>query len=89
MKHSSQTGQSEDKSFANRDRPNLTSLIFGALVLGIFLGVFFGQEMAPLKYIGDAYVGLLQMTVLPYSDLHKDGLAPPLSRYGPQFINRR
>ena len=42
------------------------SLIFGALFLGISLGLFLGEITAPLKVIGDVYVGLLQMTVLPY-----------------------
>ena len=36
------------------------------LVAGIGCGLFFGEETARLKIIGDAYVRLLQMTVLPY-----------------------
>jgi Na+/H+-dicarboxylate symporter len=36
------------------------------LALGIAAGLFFGELVAPLKYAGDAFVGLLQMTVLPY-----------------------
>ena len=36
------------------------------LLAGIACGLFFGEEAARLKVIGDAYVRLLQMTVLPY-----------------------
>jgi Na+/H+-dicarboxylate symporter/ABC-type amino acid transport substrate-binding protein len=33
---------------------------------GIAVGIFFGEMTAPLDVVGDIYVGLLQMTVLPY-----------------------
>ena len=33
---------------------------------GIAVGVFFGEMTAWLDVAGDVYVGLLQMTVLPY-----------------------
>ncbi|WP_168205198.1 cation:dicarboxylate symporter family transporter [Bythopirellula goksoeyrii] len=36
------------------------------LLLGILCGVFFGEYCEKLDVIGKAYVGLLQMTVLPY-----------------------
>ena len=36
------------------------------LGLGIAAGLFFGELASPLKYAGDAFIGLLQMTVLPY-----------------------
>ena len=36
------------------------------LGLGIFSGLFFGEIVAPLKIVGDAFVGLLQMTVMPF-----------------------
>jgi Na+/H+-dicarboxylate symporter len=36
------------------------------LALGLATGLFFGELAAPLKYLGDAFIGLLQMTVLPY-----------------------
>lgn len=36
------------------------------LSLGIFCGLFFGEGASILEPIGDAYVRLLQMTVLPY-----------------------
>ncbi len=43
-----------------------TSLILIALVLGIVAGFVFGEYCVSLQVIGDAFVGLLQMTVLPY-----------------------
>ncbi len=42
------------------------TLIVIAVVSGIACGLFFGEYCAPLKIAGNAYVGLLQMTVLPY-----------------------
>ncbi len=37
-----------------------------ALILGILTGVFIGEPAGELKIVGNAYIGLLQMTVLPY-----------------------
>jgi proton glutamate symport protein len=37
-----------------------------ALALGVATGLFFGEYAAGLKIIGDVYIGLLQMMVLPY-----------------------
>ncbi len=45
---------------------SLSSKIIGGLVLGIFLGLFFGERCGFLGVFGDAFIGLLQMTVLPY-----------------------
>ncbi len=42
-----------------------TKVLYGVLA-GIAVGVFFGEYAAPLGVVGDIYVGLLQMTVLPY-----------------------
>jgi Na+/H+-dicarboxylate symporter/ABC-type amino acid transport substrate-binding protein len=36
------------------------------LVLGIAVGLFFGERAAPLRLAADGFVRLLQMTVLPY-----------------------
>ncbi len=36
------------------------------LLLGLLCGVFFGEYCGALQVVGRAYVGLLQMTVLPY-----------------------
>ncbi len=42
-----------------------TQVLLGVL-LGILTGLFFGEEVAWLGIIGDVFIGLLQMTVLPY-----------------------
>lgn len=52
-----------NRSFLPKDP--FTRIILGVL-LGIFCGLFFGEGAAALKPFGDAYVRLLQMTVLPY-----------------------
>jgi Na+/H+-dicarboxylate symporter len=46
--------------------PSSSRRILGALVSGIGLGIFLGELVAPLRWIAEAYVKLLQMTVLPY-----------------------
>jgi proton glutamate symport protein len=52
----------------NGDKPRVGSsaLIVLALGLGVAVGLFFGEYCAVLSLVGDAFVGLLQMTVLPY-----------------------
>lgn len=45
---------------------SLSTKILIGLGLGIFSGVFFGEKVAFLKMPGDAFILLLQMTVLPY-----------------------
>ncbi len=45
---------------------NLTAWIFLAMAFGIASGLFIGEYAVNLKFIGDVYVGLMQMTVLPY-----------------------
>ncbi len=46
--------------------PSLSAQIFIALGLGIAAGLFFGELIQPVKIFGDIFIGLLQMTVLPY-----------------------
>ena len=45
---------------------SFTKKILLGLVIGVACGLFFGEIMAPLNAVGDIYIGLLQMTVLPY-----------------------
>lgn len=45
---------------------SLSTKVLLGLGLGILAGVFFGEEAAFLKVLGDAFIQLLQMTVLPY-----------------------
>jgi len=40
--------------------------ILVGLVLGVATGLFLGDRAAPLHFLADAFVRLLQMTVLPY-----------------------
>lgn len=49
-----------------RRRPGLAAQVFIGLGLGILVGFFFGEKVAFLKIAGDAFIALLQMTVIPY-----------------------
>ena len=44
-------------------------LILIGIILGTAVGLFLGDYASVLSPIGDAFVGLLQMTVLPYITL--------------------
>ena len=43
-----------------------TQLILLSLVAGIIAGLFFGERVAWLQYVGDVFIKLLQITVIPY-----------------------
>ncbi len=45
---------------------SLSARIFLGLGLGIATGLFFGELVADLKIVGDVFIKLLQITVLPY-----------------------
>ena len=45
---------------------SLSTRIFIGLILGILTGLFFGELVADWKVVGDLFVQLLQITVLPY-----------------------
>ena len=47
-------------------KTSLTFRIVSGLVLGILSGLFFGEKAASLQIIADIWIGLMQMTVLPY-----------------------
>jgi Na+/H+-dicarboxylate symporter len=47
-------------------RPSLAVQVLVGLALGAATGVFFGELAAPLGVVGQVFIGLLQMTVLPY-----------------------
>ena len=63
MSHTDDTGRPEKE---RRPKLGLSARIIIGLVAGIGCGLFLGEYCAPLKILGDAFVGLLQMTVLPY-----------------------
>ena len=50
----------------NKNRFNLSTLILIGVLAGIVCGIFFGEYCGGLAVIGDAYIKLLQMTILPY-----------------------
>jgi Na+/H+-dicarboxylate symporter/ABC-type amino acid transport substrate-binding protein len=43
-----------------------TRKILVGLCLGVLLGLFFGETVGRMSVLGNIYIGLLQMTVLPY-----------------------
>lgn len=45
---------------------SLSTKILWGLLLGVFAGLFLGELAAPFTVAGDVFIGLLQMTVLPY-----------------------
>jgi proton glutamate symport protein len=53
-------------STTNKKGISLTTSILIALLLGLLCGLFFGEYTNWIKWIGEAFVGLLQMAVLPY-----------------------
>ncbi|WP_339734446.1 cation:dicarboxylase symporter family transporter [uncultured Gimesia sp.] len=58
-----------EKTVQAHFKPGLTTWILTSLVLGVACGLFFGDLCTPLKAVGDIFIGLLQMTVLPYITL--------------------
>jgi Na+/H+-dicarboxylate symporter len=46
--------------------PGFTTQVVLGVLLGIAMGIFFGESIAPAGMIGTAYVRLLQMTIIPY-----------------------
>lgn len=68
---------------------SLSSYILLSLILGALVGLFFGEMVHPLDFIGKAFLKLLQMAVLPYivvSLIHGLG---SLSRSDAQLIATR
>ncbi len=47
-------------------RLSLSSQVLLGLALGVVAGIFFGESAAKIQIVGDAFVRLLQMTVIPY-----------------------
>ena len=58
--------QLSERAFSTVKNPNLTHFIIYGMLLGLASGLFLGEYAEHLKIIGDIYIGLLQMTVLPY-----------------------
>ena len=64
---------------------NLSAKTLIGLALGIALGLFFGELVGWMQFAGDAFVGLLQMTVLPYISV---SLVASLGRLTPRQAGR-
>ncbi|UCG89089.1 MAG: cation:dicarboxylase symporter family transporter [Gemmatimonadota bacterium] len=62
----STTTASENSLPQRPKRLGLSVQIVIGLLAGILVGLFFGEMVAGLKLLGDAFIKLLQMTVLPY-----------------------
>lgn len=48
------------------NKMSLSTLVLMCFVLGIIAGLFFGEKVAWMEVIGNAYIKLLQMTIIPY-----------------------
>jgi len=59
-------GSLEGQADASKPRMALGTKISIGVLAGLAAGIFFGELVAPLQIAGDIYIGLLQMTVLPY-----------------------
>jgi proton glutamate symport protein len=58
--------QTAGEAPAPKPRLGLSAQVFIGLGLGLAAGLFFGELIAPVQVVGDIFIGLLQMTVLPY-----------------------
>ncbi len=55
-----------DQVRRRRFRPGLAGQALIGLVLGIVAGVFFGEIVRPLRIVGEAFILLMQIAVIPY-----------------------
>lgn len=62
----SPAGREADSGRQRRRTPGLATQVLLGLGLGVVAGIVFGEWMRHLQVIGNIFVGLLQMTVLPY-----------------------
>lgn len=76
------TGKSIVKASDKSDKKgmSLTTKIVCCLLLGIAVGIFFGEPASWLTAAGKVYVGLMQMAVLPYIVVSLIGKLGRLSR---------
>jgi Na+/H+-dicarboxylate symporter/ABC-type amino acid transport substrate-binding protein len=55
-----------EEESSNPSRSNLSRRILIGLILGVASGVFLGELASPLSIVGRAYIGLLQISIVPY-----------------------
>ncbi len=55
-----------DQGWGRWFRPGLAEQVLIGLVLGIGAGIFFGEMARALEVVGDAFIMLLQVAVIPY-----------------------
>jgi Na+/H+-dicarboxylate symporter/ABC-type amino acid transport substrate-binding protein len=60
------TNEVENEPPERKEKSRLTRWITISLLLGLFCGLFFGEAVGSFRILGDVYIGLLQMTVLPF-----------------------
>ena len=66
MSQTTEYPKKEISKHPKKRRLGLSELTLIGLFVGIGCGLFFGEGCARFQILGDAFVGLLQMTVLPY-----------------------
>ncbi|MBY5990969.1 cation:dicarboxylate symporter family transporter [Ferrimonas balearica] len=49
-----------------KKKMSMSTLVLLSFIAGILAGLFFGETLAWMSVIGDAFVKLLQMTIIPY-----------------------
>ena len=72
-----------------RKRLGPSARIGVGLVLGIAFGLFFGELVASMRKVGEVYIGLLQMTVMPYIVVALISKIPRLASSGGGAIAQR
>lgn len=49
-----------------KKKMSMSTMVLLSFAIGIIFGLFFGELMSPIAFIGDAFIKLLQMTIIPY-----------------------
>ncbi|MFD2167667.1 cation:dicarboxylate symporter family transporter [Thalassotalea euphylliae] len=51
---------------AEKKKLSMSTVVLLSFAFGIVAGLFFGEKLAWMSFIGDAFIKLLQMTIIPY-----------------------
>ena len=60
---------------------SLSTRVLIGLLLGVAAGIFLGEEVEPISVVGDAFLLLLQMTVLQKSHMRSGAKVIILDRF--------